>query len=85
MESAAQEGITRGSENCDQGAERKAQQGATTDSSAVGEDISEFHGPAGREVLAGFEQNSEDEHWKFRLMYNTHDASNRSAGLEKSL
>ena len=62
--SAAQEGIARGSNQRGQGAERKAQQGAATDASAVGDDISEFHGAAGREVLAGFEQSSEDEHRK---------------------
>ena len=52
----------RGSDEREECAERKAQEGAATDSCAVGEDISEFHGAAGREVLAGFEKNSEDEH-----------------------
>ena len=62
VESAAQGGIARGSDEREECAERKAQEGAATDSCAVGEDISEFHGAAGREVLAGFEKNSEDEH-----------------------
>ena len=39
-----QEGITRGSENGDQGAEQKAQQGAATDSCA--EDTTAFYGAA---------------------------------------
>jgi hypothetical protein len=40
------------------------QEGAATDACPVGEDISEFHGVAGREMLAGFEENSENEHRK---------------------
>jgi len=39
--------FTHGSENGDQGADRQAQQGAATDTCAVGKDISEFHGAAG--------------------------------------
>ena len=31
---------------------------------AVGNDVSEFHGAAGREVLAAFEESSEDKHRK---------------------
>jgi len=44
---AAQEGIARGSENGDQGANGEAQQGAATDACAVGENIPEFYGAAG--------------------------------------
>ena len=55
---AAQEGITRGSENGDQRADRQAQQGAATDAHAVCNHVSEFHGAAGREVLTRLHQDS---------------------------
>ena len=59
-----QEGITRGSEDGVQCAKRKTQQYTATDAGTVGNDIPEFHGAAGGEMLAGFEQSSEDEHRK---------------------
>src|ERR1039458_8151319 len=44
--------------------DRKTQQYTATDAGTVGNDIPEFHGAAGGEMLAGFEQSSEDEHRK---------------------
>jgi hypothetical protein len=52
---------TRGSEDGDAGADWQAQQGAATDARSVGEDIAEFNSAAGREVLASFEEESQNE------------------------
>ena len=52
---AAQEGITRGSEDGD----RQAQQGAATDAGAVRNDIAELHGAARREVLARLQEDAQ--------------------------
>ena len=55
-------GITRVSENGDQCADRQAEQGTATDAGAVGDDVAEFDGAAGGEMLTAFEENSQYEH-----------------------
>src|ERR1039458_4688160 len=59
---AAQEGITRGSENGDAGADRQAQQGAATDARAVGDYIPKFNRAARREMLARLHEDAQKEH-----------------------
>jgi len=54
----------RESQNRDAGADREGQQNAATDARAIYNYIPEFHGSAGREILAGFQQHSENEHGK---------------------
>ena len=61
---AAQEGITLGSENGDQCADRQAQQGAATDARAVGDYIPKFNSAARREMLAEFQKDSQEKHRK---------------------
>ena len=51
-----------GSDNGDQCADRKAQQGAATDSDTVGNHISEIHGATRREMLARLHEDSQKEH-----------------------
>ena len=55
-------GITRVSENGDPCADRQAEQGAATDARSVGDDVAEFDGAAGGEMLTAFEKNSQYEH-----------------------
>ena len=59
-------GIARGSDEREECSERKAQQGAATNAHTICDYVPEFHGAAGREVLTGFEENSEDEHREAR-------------------
>ena len=58
--------MTRGSDERDQSAEGKAQQGSTTDAGALGHPIPEFQGAARREVLAEFQKDPQEEHRKAR-------------------
>ena len=55
---AAQEGITRGSEDGDQCPDWQAEQGAATDARAVGDYIPKFNSAARREMLARLHEDS---------------------------
>ena len=59
---AAQEGITGGSENGEEGADRLAEEGTTTDAGTVGDYIPSRHRAAGREMLAGLHEDAEEDH-----------------------
>ena len=59
---AAQEGITRGSEDGDEGADGLAEEGAASDAGAVGDNVAELDGAAGGEMLACFHEDAQEEH-----------------------
>jgi hypothetical protein len=59
---AAQEGITGGSEDSEDGADGLAEEGAASDAGAVGDDVAEFDGAAGGEMLAGLHEDAQEKH-----------------------
>src|ERR1039458_8989118 len=59
---AAQEGITGGSEDSEEGADRLAEEGAASDASAVGDNVAELDGAAGGEMLARLHEDAQEEH-----------------------